>query len=126
MSLSPLDASARGTGPLPALSAVLAAAPAVGNVLNILAAALTDAPQGAGTHVLQGYEDDPFLVMPNDDEGGATEEPTGQLVMQWQPPTDADADAWDELQKAKDQTAAAARARVILGATGTPVRVVGV
>jgi hypothetical protein len=129
MSLSPLDSST-GTGPLPPLSVVMAETAAV-QAADVRAALAANAeraaerPAGAGTAVLQGYGDDPYLVMPND-EGAADGETTGQLVMQWQPPTDADAEAWDELQKAKDQTAEAARERVILGATGQPVRVVGV
>lgn len=120
MSLSPLDAP-KGTGPLPALGAVLGLASGLAEAVERIEAAL-DKPRGAGTKVLQGYDDDPFLVMPNDE--GAADGTTGQLVMQWQPPTEAD--AWDELQKAKDQAADAAEERVILGATGQAVRVVGV
>lgn len=122
MSLSPLDAL-RGTGPLPALEAmdsvVAPLAQAVEAIKEIL-----DKPRGAGTEVLQGYDDDPFLIMANGD--GADGDTTGSLVMQWQPPAEAEAKAWDELQKAKDANADASRERVILGATGQPVRVVGV
>lgn len=120
MSLSPLDAP-KGTGPLPALGAVLSLVSAAAEAVDSAIAKL-DRPRGAGTKMLQGYDDDPFLVMPNDE--GAADGTTGQLVMQWQPPSEEE--AWDELQKAKDQTAEAAQERVILGATGQPVRVVGV
>jgi hypothetical protein len=121
MSLSPLDAN-RGTGPLPALDAIMAAIPALESAIDKAIAKL-DNPRGAGTRVLQGYEDDPFLLVPTD-EAAADGEAPGQLVMQWQPPSEEA--AWDELRQAKEQTAAAARERVVLGATGTPVRVVGV
>jgi hypothetical protein len=122
MALSPLDART-GTGPLPALSALIAAAPAASAAGPL--AVLFTGPAGAGTEVLQGYDEDPFLLAPTD-EPAAEGETTGQLIMAWQPPPDPEAEAWDELEKAKAQTAAAAQERVVLGATGSPVRVVGV
>jgi hypothetical protein len=124
MALSPLDART-GTGPLPALSVLTATAPAAA-APGILAA-LLGGPSGAGTAVLQGYDEDPFVLAPADDPDAAGET-TGQLVMVWQPPAETDAltGSWDDLDKAKSQTAGAAQERVVLGATGSPVRVVGV
>ncbi|MBC7545811.1 MAG: hypothetical protein H7338_24020 [Candidatus Sericytochromatia bacterium] len=127
MSVAPTDMF-RGTGPLELINVVAGPDPITAKLDAMIQRleARERRPHGAGTQVLQGYAEDPYLLEARVlSEAEEQAELTGQLNLLWNPPTDT-AREMKSLEHDRAITAMAKQENVILGGGGTATRVIGV